>query len=113
MERAHRVVQMQAASGVHRYRGDTYYGGGEWLLLTALLGLAEAARGERERALERLDWVGRHATADGELPEQSQDHVLGPEHYEPWAQKWGPPPSPLLWSHAMFVRLAHALDCAG
>ena len=24
--------------------------------------------------------------------------------------KWGPPPSPLLWSHAMFLTLDHELD---
>jgi len=89
--------------GVHRHAGDTYYGGGEWLLLTALLGLAEP-----ERAAECLAWIAAHATAHGELPEQSQDHLLHPESFEPWVAKWGPPPCPLLWSHAMYLTLAHA-----
>jgi hypothetical protein len=31
--------------GVHRHREDVYYGGGEWLLLTALLGWTYAERG--------------------------------------------------------------------
>ena len=26
-----------------------------------------------------------------------------------WVARWGPPPSPLLWSHAMFLDLALAL----
>jgi GH15 family glucan-1,4-alpha-glucosidase len=87
--------------GVWRYAGDEYYGGGEWLLLTALLGLCFEAR-----AAECLDWIAAHATAEGGLPEQAQDHLQLPELYEPWVAKWGPPASPLLWSHAMFIDLA-------
>jgi isomaltose glucohydrolase len=95
--------------GVHRHLEDTYYGGGEWLLLTALLGLAYL-REDRPRSAEAaLDWVGRHATGDGLLPEQSQDHLLDPSTYERWVAKWGPPPCPLLWSHAMYLALAHEL----
>lgn len=91
--------------GVHRHLDDVYYGGGEWLLLTALLGLAEPERGG-----DCLDWIAAHASADGELPEQSQDHLLHPDQLEPWIERWGPPASPLLWSHAMFLTLAHELD---
>ena len=91
--------------GVHRHLDDVYYGGGEWLLLTALLGLAELEHGQ-----DRLDWIAAHATPDGGLPEQSQDHLLHPGQYEPWVAKWGPPPSPLLWSHAMFLTLDHELN---
>ena len=91
--------------GVHRHLDDTYYGGGEWLLQTAMLGLAE-----RDRAEDCLAWIELHATAEGELPEQSQDHLLAPEHYERWVEKWGPPACPLLWSHAMYIDLALALD---
>jgi GH15 family glucan-1,4-alpha-glucosidase len=90
--------------GVHRHLEDVYYGGGEWLLLTAMLGLADLDRGE-----ERLAWVAEHAGPDGRLPEQSQDHLLHPAHFEPWVAKWGPPPSPLLWSHAMYLTLDHEL----
>lgn len=92
--------------GVHRHPEDTYYGGGEWLLLTAMLGLAIAALGRQDEAREQLEWVERHATLAGHLPEQSQDHLLAPEWYEPWVDKWGPPASPLLWSHAMHLLLA-------
>ena len=90
--------------GVHRHLDDTYYGGGEWLLLTALLGLADPDRSEACMA-----WIEAHATGDGLLPEQVQDTLLAPEQYEPWVTKWGPPPCPLLWSHAMFLTLAHEL----
>jgi GH15 family glucan-1,4-alpha-glucosidase len=91
--------------GVHRHLDDVYYGGGEWLLLTAFLGLAEP-----DRAPDCLDWISAHATPEGDLPEQVQDHLLAPETYEPWVRKWGPPASPLLWSHAMFLTLAHELE---
>jgi GH15 family glucan-1,4-alpha-glucosidase len=97
--------------GVHRHPDDTYYGGGEWLLLTALDGWVIAALGWLG-ARARLEWVAAHATPGGELPEQSQDHLLAPERYETWVEKWGPPPSPLLWSHAMYLDLALRLDVA-
>jgi GH15 family glucan-1,4-alpha-glucosidase len=87
--------------GVHRHLEDTYYGGGEWLLLTALLGLAEP-----DRAAECLEWIEAHAVENGGLPEQSQDHLLAPERFEDWAARWGPPASPLLWSHAMYLTLS-------
>jgi isomaltose glucohydrolase len=96
--------------GVHRHPEDTYYGGGEWLLLTALLGLCYAWLGRLDEARAKLDWIAEHADSAGHLPEQSQDHLLHPEAYEPWVEKWGPPASPLLWSHAMFLTLAAALD---
>ena len=86
--------------GVHRHLDDTYYGGGEWLLLTAMLGLAEPERGE-----ECLEWIAAHAAPAGGLPEQLHDHLLHPDQYDAWVAKWGPPPSPLLWSHAMFLTL--------
>ena len=88
---------------------DTYYGGGEWLLLTALRGWVLARAGDREGARAALEWVAAHATEDGLMPEQSQDHLLAPDLFEPWVAKWGDPPCPLLWSHAMFLSLAHEL----
>lgn len=91
--------------GVWRYPGDEYYGGGEWLLLTAMWGLCFEAH-----AAECLDWIAAHASADGSLPEQVQDHLQRPESYQPWVEKWGPPPSPLLWSHAMYLDLARVLQ---
>lgn len=99
--------------GVHRHAEDTYYGGGEWLLLTAMLGLAYALAGREADARAKLEWVEARATQSGELPEQSQDHLLAPDCYEPWVEKWGPPPSPLLWSHAMHLTLESELGESG
>jgi isomaltose glucohydrolase len=96
--------------GVHRHPEDTYYGGGEWLLLTAMLGLCYAELGRVEEARAKRGWITARATPEGHLPEQTQDHLLAPELYRPWVDKWGPPPSPLLWSHGMFLTLATEVD---
>ncbi|HEY0214759.1 MAG TPA: hypothetical protein VGC57_00025, partial [Cellulomonas sp.] len=96
--------------GVHRFRADVFYGGGQWLLLTCLLGWNEAVAGDRESALARLRWVADHATsAAGELPEQVPDHLLHPEHHAEWVDRWGTVATPLLWSHGMYLILADEL----
>ncbi len=91
--------------GVWRHADDTYYGGGEWLLLTAMLGCVYAALGRGDDARAKREWIEAHATPGGELPEQVDDHLLHPEHRAHWLEKWGPPPLPLLWSHAMYLTL--------
>jgi isomaltose glucohydrolase len=91
-------------AGVHRHHDDTYYGGGQWPLLTAMYGLAKP-----ERAADCLAWIEAQARPNGDLPEQAQGHLLHPESYELWLERWGEPASPLLWSHAMYLRLHHAL----
>jgi isomaltose glucohydrolase len=109
------VVALEAEiahGGVHRYPGDTYYGGGEWLLLAAFLGWWYSEVGRRDEARAQLEWVAARATPDGDLPEQVAEHVLSPEGLVEWERRWGPSPSPLLWSHAMFLTLAHELDLA-
>lgn len=92
--------------GVHRYAEDTYYGGGEWLLLAALLGWQYLALGRADDAHRQLRWVVAHARPDGDLPEQVDDHLLAPDAQPAWRDRWGPAACPLLWSHAMFVTLA-------
>ena len=94
--------------GVWRHLEDDYYGGGEWLLLTALLGLAYADQGRLDDARRCLAWIEDRATPDG-LPEQVREHLLRPDRYEPWVERWGEPACPLLWSHAMHLRLCHAV----
>ena len=96
--------------GVHRYRADTFYGGGEWMLLTALLGEYRAQSGDREGAeLCRL-YVARHAGVDGTLPEQSSAAPLAPEYLQEWLDRWGPVAQPLLWSHANYLSLCASLN---
>ena len=92
--------------------GDTYYGGGEWLLLAGLLGLQYAATGRDHAAGSELAWIAAHATADGLLPEQVDDHLLAPDRCAEWQERWGPVATPLLWSHAMFLSLAVRLGVA-
>jgi GH15 family glucan-1,4-alpha-glucosidase len=95
-----------AHGGVHRYLDDTYYGGGEWPLLSALLGWHYATVGRVKDAHAQLDWIVKHATAERDLPEQVPDHLLAPGARQAWIDRWGPVATPLLWSHAMFLTLA-------
>ena len=95
-----------AHGGVHRHADDTYYGGGEWLLLAALLGWYYAAAGREEDAWAQLAWVAGQAEPNGDLPEQTDEHLLAPAAREEWVRRWGPPASPLLWSHAFYLALA-------
>lgn len=99
--------------GVHRYLLDTFYGGGQWPLLTCFLGLAHHAAGDRASALRLLRWAADTVTDDGLLPEQIDDHLLAPDRRQEWLDRWGPVATPLLWSHAMLVRLAVELDVLG
>ncbi len=91
--------------GVHRYPEDTYYGGGEWLILTAWLGWYYARVGDRKRALELLGWVESHADGAGDMTEQVTERVNDPSMVQPWLERWGPVAKPLLWSHAMYLVL--------
>jgi GH15 family glucan-1,4-alpha-glucosidase len=95
--------------GLHRYLEDNYYGGGEWILLTAYLGWYYVEQGERAKAEAIRTWIEAHATPDGELPEQVEDTLLMPEKMQPWIERWGPPAVPLVWSHAAYITLVHAL----
>ena len=47
--------------GVHGYAEDSYYGGGEWVLLTAYLGWYYAEAGETEQAEALLERVAECA----------------------------------------------------
>jgi GH15 family glucan-1,4-alpha-glucosidase len=98
--------ELTVDGGVHRYREDTFYGGGQWPLLSCMLGLAYAAAGDSGRARRQLEWAAHTVTAEGFLPEQVDDHLLDPTRVAEWLERWGTVATPLLWSHAMFVRLA-------
>jgi GH15 family glucan-1,4-alpha-glucosidase len=98
--------QLNVGGGVHRYNTDTFYGGGQWPLLSCMLGLAFTAAGDRDRALEQLRWAAATATTENHLPEQVADHLIDPSMRQEWVDRWGTVATPLLWSHAMYVRLA-------
>ncbi len=91
------------SGGVYRYLGDTYYGGGEWLLLASSLAWHEAAVGNRTVARELQDWVRAQARPNGDLPEQVTGAAQDPAMVAPWVVRWGPVATPLLWSHAMYL----------
>jgi isomaltose glucohydrolase len=103
------VVRDLSPDGVHRYIGDTFYGGGRWVVLAGFVGWHEAATGRTDLALQRLRWMHAQATAEGYLPEQATTFSLQPEWVSRWEEKWGPVATPLLWSHAMYITLAHTL----
>lgn len=96
--------------GLHRYPEDTYYGGGEWLLLTAWLGWYYVTVGNTGRAMELLRWVEAQADAKGDMTEQVSERVNDPSMVQPWQEKWGPVANPLLWSHAMYLVLCAEVE---
>jgi isomaltose glucohydrolase len=98
--------ELVVAHGVHRHRDDEFYGGGLWLLLAGLLGWHYARCGREAESRAQLDWIAVAASAQGDLPEQTDSHLLRPEKRLEWMERWGPPASPLLWSHALFLTLA-------
>ncbi len=97
------------SGGVYRNLDDTYYGGGEWLLLTSMLGWYYQKIGRTEEAQQKLNWIIEHTKSNGWMPEQSTQNLVHPETYQSWVEKAGPPASPLLWSHAMFLTLNDVL----
>lgn len=96
--------------GVHRYRADTFYGGGEWTLLAALLGQYAIAIGDRVTAEHYRAWVAAQAVEQFWLPEQISIAPIAPERVTGWVERWGPVACPLLWSHANYLTLVATLQ---
>lgn len=97
------------SGGVYRYLEDTYFGGGEWVLLACWLGWCYAEAGEYDKAKAILEWVENNADDKGQLPEQVLDNVFDEEKLAEWEERWGRNAQPLLWSHAMYIILRSAL----
>src|SRR5690606_38317958 len=97
--------ELTVAGGVHRFAADTYFGGGQWPLLSCFLGLAWHRAGDTDRAMDLLRWAAGTVRESGTMPEQVADHLLDPSRMDEWVERWGPSADPLLWSEAMFVRL--------
>jgi isomaltose glucohydrolase len=93
------------ARGVRRYRGDTFYGGAQWILLAASLGCVANAQGDTKLAEGLLAWIEASADDKGQLPEQVAGDVQSPHMLRYWRQRWGDTATPLLWSHAMHLVL--------
>ena len=99
--------------GVHRYPEDTYYGGGEWLLLSCWLGWYYSATGRNKEAFQIKKWVENQADEEGNLPEQVTFHPLKQSAYPKWVKRWGEVAKPLLWSHAMYLVLLREFEERG
>ncbi|GAA2828816.1 hypothetical protein GCM10010522_53770 [Kribbella solani] len=100
---------LDADGGVHRFTADVFYGGGQWILLSALLGWNLAVAGDTAGAWRYLRWIADQATPDGDLPEQVPHHLLHPGSRAEWLARWGTVATPLLWSHGMYLILADEL----
>lgn len=104
------AVLRKEKGGVHRYQSDIYYGGSEWILLTAWLGWYYAEIGNHQKAKDLLKWVEQQADENQYLPEQVPTHLFNRIQYENWLNNTGKIASPLLWSHAMYLILYKALQ---
>ncbi len=96
------VERRLTAGGVHRYETDSFYGGGQWPVLAALLAWHHVRAGDPGRAGRLIDWVVSTADSDLMLPEQVPP-LLAPDVLDEWVERWGPSAHPLLWSHGMFL----------
>ncbi|MGC5224570.1 glycoside hydrolase family 15 protein [Micromonospora sp. DT81.3] len=103
-------TELTVGDGTHRYLADTFFGGGQWPLLSCFLGLAYTAAGDRARALALLTWAASTASSSNALPEQVGEHLLDRSMTQVWIDRWGTVAQPLLWSHAMYIRLAVELE---
>lgn len=103
-------TDLRPSEGIRRYPGDTYYGGGEWVLLTAWYGWLRLESGDKACARQCLRWIADHADAEGRLPEQVRGERTHEPKYREWVERWGVPAIPLLWSHAMYLVLYSGLQ---
>ncbi|MCX6078779.1 MAG: glycoside hydrolase family 15 protein [Chloroflexi bacterium] len=101
---------LHQGGGVHRYAADTYYGGGEWVLLAGWLGWYYAESGQISKAQSLLTWMENSASETGGMPEQVPTMLNDPEYYQPWLERWGAIATPLLWSHANYIILRKKLE---
>lgn len=100
---------LRMGGGLHRYAEDTFYGGGEWVLLTAWLGWYYTETGDFDKASALMKWVEAQADENGWLPEQIPASLNDATFYKPWRERWGDIATPLLWSHANYLILHNKL----
>lgn len=98
--------------GIRRYRGDTYFGGNPWLLLTAWLGWHDRLTGNEHGHASARNWVLDNASTGGALAEQTLHEPQDAAFVGPWLERWGPVADPLLWSHAKFLLMESEAEAA-
>lgn len=101
---------LRRGGGIHRYEEDSYYGGGEWVLLSAWLGWYYAEVGKSSEAETIKKWVEAQADNEGNLVEQIPASLNDESFYAPWRERWGDIAKPLLWSHAKYIILLNAIE---
>ncbi len=105
-----RIENELMTPGLHRFLADTYYGGGEWVLLTAWIGWLYAKHGRLDDARKMRTWIESVASSEGFLAEQVPQHLFAPDKYAQWEKDAGKIATPLLWSHAMYLLLVKEID---
>src|SRR5690606_24384893 len=83
------------SGGILRYRGDTYYGGNPWLLLTAWLGWHDRIGGNETGYVVAREWVLGNAEENGDFVEQILHEPQDESFVQPWIDRWGPVANPL------------------
>ena len=66
---------------MHRYADDSYYRGGEWVLLAIWLGWYYVETGEQARARELLAWVEAQADDRGNSRRSQNTRHTNPFRY--------------------------------
>lgn len=100
----HSVIQeLSLEGGITRYLGDTYYGGGRWILLTAWCAWAAKQLGEYELGERLTEWVEGNFDESFNLPEQESSTSQDSSRVQEWINRWGESANPLTWSYAMYV----------
>ncbi|MFD0615898.1 glycoside hydrolase family 15 protein [Paenibacillus sp. GCM10027629] len=94
-----RALTSPSVGGIKRYENDQYIGGNPWILTTLWLAQYRVMNGQKEAAMELLQWAVDHQTEMGLLPEQVDRHTGDTA----WVV-------PLTWSHAMFILAVHMLS---
>lgn len=92
-------------SGLKRYIDDEYYDGGEWPLLTALLGWNYIILRKIKKAKNLLNIVANCADEKHLLPEQVPINLNYLEKYNYCEIKWDKIAKPLLWSRSLYIIL--------
>lgn len=104
------IEQELGLLGTYRHLDDVYFGGGKWLILSSFLALAILELGDNEKPRAILEWLASTADENLQLPEQLPAPLLHPGQRQEWIDKWGEPAQPLLWSHAMYLKLYSSIS---
>ncbi len=84
--------------GYKRFEQDSYMNGNPWTIATLWMIMYHIEKGERNKAIELLNYVVKSATEHGLLAEQINNQTISPA----WVIGLG-------WAHAMFIQIIKQL----